>query len=96
MSPAELQQKLSAKEDLVLIDVRDSYEYEDYHIDMAINIPMDEVLANLEKIDKSKPVVFYCKTGLRGQATIYMLQKMHHYTNLINLEGGVEAYQSLN
>lgn len=95
ISPLELKQKLAAQEELLLVDVRDSFEFEEGHLP-AINIPMAEMFDNLDKLQKDKPVVFYCRTGLRGKALVYMLSKMYAYENLINLEGGYEAYHSLN
>lgn len=89
----ELQQWLDNKNDIQLLDIREPYEFEDGHLD-AINIPMDSVIDNLDKVAKDKPVVVYCKSGKRASAMVYMLEKMYGMDNLLILEGGYEAFIS--
>jgi phage shock protein E len=54
----------------VVIDVRTSYEFDLGHVPKSINIPVDRISANVERIkDMKKPVIFCCATGARsGQA----------------------------
>ncbi len=93
--PLELQQRLEAQEPIQLIDIRENYEFEEGHLP-AENIPMDELVANPNLIRRDVPVIVYCKTGKRGAAMVYMFKKMHSLDHIINLEGGYEAYTSLN
>jgi rhodanese-related sulfurtransferase len=87
----ELQIQLDSRKDIQLIDIREKYEFEDGHLD-AINIPMDSVIDNLDKITKDKPVIIYCKSGKRASAMVYMLEKMYSFENLLILEGGYDAF----
>ena len=77
--------------DLQVIDVRESYEYQNGHIN-SINIPMSEILEKYEKIKPNKTVVIYCQTGRRAAAVIYMLTKQFGFNNIFNLQGGYSAY----
>ncbi|WP_019553760.1 DsrE/DsrF/DrsH-like family protein [Propionispira raffinosivorans] len=49
-----------------LIDVRTDLEYENGHLSGAVNFPLDELRNRLIELDKTVPMVVYCKVGLRG------------------------------
>ena len=49
-----------------LIDVRTDLEYENGHLTGAVNVPLDELRTRLIELDKTIPMVVYCKVGLRG------------------------------
>lgn len=74
-----------------LIDVREPYEADISTIGGEL-IPMGEVLENVARIRKDIPVVVHCRSGKRSAAVIESLEKMHGYTNLHNLVGGILAY----
>ena len=87
----ELKDKLKNKEDFQLIDIREPYEYEDGALSNE-NIPLDNMMSSIDRISTTKPVVIYCQSGKRASALIYMLEKEHNLSNLINLEGGYATY----
>lgn len=59
----ELLSKLE-NEKLNLIDVRDKYQYNTGHIEGAINIPSNFLIANPENyLDKNKTYYLYCYSG---------------------------------
>ena len=51
-------------EDALLVDVRESYEWEAGHIDQARYVPLDELSALAAELEG--PVVFYCRVGGRS------------------------------
>ena len=54
----------------VLIDVRETSEYEEGHIPGAVNIPLRTLAQNLDKVPTDAPVMVYCASGHRaGMAT---------------------------
>lgn len=61
----------------VIIDVRTPAEYKGGHVKGSINIPLDEVERNIERIQKmGKPVVVCCASGMRsGRAASILKQK---------------------
>ncbi len=60
-----------------IIDVRTPQEYKMGHIQQAVNIPLDQIRNNAEKIRKmEKPVVTCCQTGSRsGRARSILKRK---------------------
>ena len=91
ISAQELQVKLKNKEDFQIIDIREPYEYEDGALSNE-NIPLDKMMSSIDRISTDKPVVIYCQSGNRASAIIFMLEKEHNLSNLINLEGGYATY----
>jgi adenylyltransferase/sulfurtransferase len=92
ITPLDLKEKFDDKNELVLIDVREEIEHNDFNIG-GILIPMNTVFEQIEKIPKNKPVVLYCAKGIRSAMVIQRLEEKYGYTNLINLSGGVYAWQ---
>ena len=86
----ELKQKLEDKEDFQLIDVRDKHEYDFVNIGGEL-IPVNKILDNIAKVSKDKPVILYCKTGVRSAKAIRALEEKG-FINLFNLKGGIVAY----
>jgi len=89
----ELKNLIDSKADFQLIDVRDYFETEIASIGGEL-IPMDEVEDSIEKINKNKQVVIYCRSGVRSSMTIQMLEQKG-FSNLYNLKGGILAYADI-
>lgn len=49
-----------------LVDVREQHEWDEGRIEGAVHIDLNSLGANASKIDKSRPVVFQCKSGGRS------------------------------
>jgi rhodanese-related sulfurtransferase len=64
--PAELADLMGRDEDLQVIDVRETYERDAGHIAGTVHIPMVELTARADEIDRERPVVFYCRVGARS------------------------------
>lgn len=92
ISPAELIQKLSDKEDILLIDVREPEEHKAFNIGGRL-IPLPDIMSHANEIPKDKLVVLYCKMGIRSKIAIQRLSDKYGFTNLINLAGGMEAWK---
>lgn len=60
VSLGELEQMVEA-ENVLLLDVRPSIEYDFGHITGAVSIPMNELMANLRNIAKDKEIIAYCR-----------------------------------
>jgi rhodanese-related sulfurtransferase len=90
ISVQELKEKLDKGEDFQLIDVREDFEYEMSNLGGTL-IPLGGILIEVEKIDKTKPVVVMCRSGKRSAAAIMQLEQ-HGFTNLANLKGGILAW----
>ena len=88
----ELKHKIDNAEDFQLVDVRESYEHEDFNIGGEL-IPLHEITLQIAQIATEKPVIIYCRKGIRSQIAIQRLQQKFPFTNLINLIGGTEAWK---
>ena len=81
------------RDDVVLIDVREQYEYDEAHIPGVTLIPLGTVPQNLDKIPTDKTVILTCRSGNRsGQATEFLRQ--NGYDNVHNMSGGINAWKA--
>ena len=80
-----------------LIDVRTPEEFNEGHIKNALNIDFYEsdFLTQMNKLDKSKPVYVYCRSGGRSGKTALQLKKQG-FTEVYDLEGGILDWKENN
>ncbi len=75
----------------VLLDVRTKEEYNDYHIEGSVNIPLDNLNAVNQRIaDKNTPIFVHCLSGARSADAARYL-KVQGYNSVKNI-GGINAY----
>ena len=76
--------KLVLSKGAKIIDVRTASEFSGGHVNGAINIPLDKISSNIDKIKNyKKPIVLCCASGMRSaQATNQLKQN------------GIEAYNA--
>jgi len=74
-----------------LLDVRTKAEYQRGHIDGFVNIPLDSLRENLDKLDKTKPIYVDCMSGQRSYLACRILQENGFDT--YNLSGGYRLYE---
>ncbi|WP_135078756.1 rhodanese-like domain-containing protein [Terasakiella sp. SH-1] len=88
---ATLKQYRADSHDHVVLDVREPAETAAQSFDGALEIPMNEVPQNLDKIPQDKTVVVMCHLGGRSmQVTGWLRQQ--GYDNTTNLRGGIDAW----
>jgi rhodanese-related sulfurtransferase len=58
---AELRRRLTAGDELVVVDVRPYEEYEAGHIAGAVSIPLDELSDRIDELPEDAEVVAYCR-----------------------------------
>ncbi|MCW3107144.1 MAG: rhodanese-like protein [Segetibacter sp.] len=92
ISVKQLKEKLTQSDEFFLLDVREDFEHEDFDIGGRL-IPLDEVMTKAAEIPTDKPVVVYCRKGIRSQIAIQRLEDKFGFTNLINLQGGLEKWE---
>lgn len=73
----------------VLIDVRETWEYEKGHVPGAINVPMSEIAKRLAEVPDN--VVLVCASGSRS-AHVAGYLALHGYQKVANLVGGTAAW----
>lgn len=80
-------------ENVTMLDVRTSEEFNSGHIDGFKNIPVDELRERLEEIEKNKPVYLICQSGLRSYIASRILEGNGFDT--YNFSGGFRFYDSV-
>jgi len=93
MNVKELKEWQNSGKDFQLIDVREQHEFDDANMDGEL-IPLGSIPEHIDKISTEKPVVVHCRSGKRSANAISYLQSNHGFDNLINLEGGIIAWQN--
>ena len=80
------------RRDLVIIDVREPFEWDEGHIDGALHLPMSEALARKDLVPDGRPKAVVCAGGLRSSTVISALSRAG-LTNFHNVIGGMTAWQ---
>ena len=103
ISPDELKAKLNAKEDFLLVDVRESSEFEHGRISGAHLVPRGIIEAAADTSypkhypplsgARNQQVVVYCATSGRSAMAAAVLQMMG-YKNVLNLAGGYTRWET--
>lgn len=85
----------SAFAEAIWIDVRSTEEYAGDHIQGDINIPHDQIAAQIGKqvTDKNAEIVLYCRSGRRADMAKAELSALG-YTNISNKGGIADARQA--
>ena len=79
-------------DNVLVLDVREQWEYDEGHIPGVTLIPMGEVADRLSEIPTDKEVIVTCRSGNRsGQITDFLRQQ--GYDNVHNMSGGILAWQ---
>lgn len=91
MRPIEVHNKVKSGEELLIIDVRESFELELCKLENAIHIPMSKVPLQLNKIPKDKELVIMCHHGVRSMRIVNYL-KTQGITNIHNMDGGIDLW----
>lgn len=78
-----------------LIDLRGHDAYRSGHIVNARHIPLDEIDAKADKLDRKTPVIVYCDTGVTsGRAAERLVQQ--GFADVWQLRGGIAAWKREN
>jgi len=93
ITAAELKKRLDAGEKILLIDVREPWEYEVCRIGGARLIPIGTIPANLAVLDVEEPVICYCHHGMRSLDVAVWLQKQG-VESARSLAGGIDKWSA--
>jgi len=75
-----------------LLDVRQAWEYREFHLPGALHIPLSELLDRLGELDRDKPVITYCLAGGRSAAAASLLDG-EGFAEVFTMHGGVMAWR---
>ena len=80
-------------EKMQVIDARINKQYNECHVDRAVNIPHAELRKELETLDKDLLTITYCNKGVTGNASQNILIN-HGFNKVYNLSGGHKFYSA--
>ena len=92
MTPAQAQAGTAAAYSQ-FIDVRTPAEYAGGHAYRAVNIPLDVLSQNLDRIERNEPVYLICATGRRSKQAAEMLNAAG-YPRVVSISGGTAAWSA--
>lgn len=78
-------------DDVQFVDVRRVAEYRSGHAVKAINLPLDKLPNEIERLDPEKPTYVICQSGYRSSLGTSMLENAG-FRNLHNVVGGTAAW----
>src|SRR5688572_19507109 len=87
ISPSALHAQLQEGEEVVLLDVRMSWDHETQHPAGSLSLPLNELPYRMEELDPKKRYVLSCYHGYSSQDGVVFLME-HGFERVENLEGG--------
>lgn len=76
----------------VVIDVREPAEYVSGHAPAAASIPLGELVARVEELDRDETVYVICESGGRSAQAVEWLNTQGF--DAVNVEGGTSAWRN--
>jgi len=93
ISPKELKARLDNGDKLVLVDVREEWEYSLAKLEGSTLIPLGTLPQSLARLSHDSEIVAICHHGMRSaDATNFLLQQ--GFTKVKNLVGGIDAWST--
>jgi len=89
----ELKNLVESDEKVQIVDARVSKQYDEAHVDNAVNVPHKNLRDAMETLDKDEVVVTYCNKGVTGNAAQNIFIN-NGYKKVYNLSGGHKFYSS--
>lgn len=68
-------------------------EYKEKHISGVRSVPLDELERHVGEFKDKKTIYVHCRSGRRGMAAIQKLSKLGVQAELVNVEGGILAWE---
>ena len=91
ITPTELNAELQSSNPPTIVDVREAYELEISALPNAIHIPLGQLPARLNELDRESDLVILCRVGGRSaQATNYLIQ--NGFTKVRNMTSGINGW----
>ncbi|HEY7531347.1 MAG TPA: rhodanese-like domain-containing protein [Nitrospiraceae bacterium] len=91
ISPTELKTRLDKGEKLVLLDVREQWEYDLAKLNGSILVPLATLPQAISKLNRDSEIIAICHHGMRSaDATNFLVQQ--GFPKVKNLVGGIDAW----
>lgn len=83
----------ASNESVAFINVCTPAEYKERHIQGVRNIPLDTLAQHVAELNQKATVYIHCRSGNRGKKAIETLEALGVTAELVNVEGGLLAWQ---
>jgi len=90
ITTTELAERLAAGP-VVLVDVREPYEFAAGHVPRAVNVPLGQIRARAGEFDSSAETYVICQSGHRSATATKQLVKAG-FLNVAGVRGGTSAW----
>ena len=91
ISVSDASAMIQSSTNLLIVDVRTPGEFAQGHLKDAINIPLSDLPLRIDELDRNRPVLVYCQTGVRSaQASTILVNA--RFTQIYDMEGGLNAW----
>jgi rhodanese-related sulfurtransferase len=91
IKPADVKERLDRGESLVLVDVREQWEYDVCRIEGARLVPLSSLAASLNTLPDVDEVICYCHHGMRSLDAAAWL-RFQGFAKAKSLAGGIERW----
>jgi len=78
---------IASNKPVFVLDVRQQDEYDAGHVDSAVLIPSNDLPGRYSELPKDKPIVVYCRSGIRSARAVAFL-RAQGFANAFSLAGG--------
>jgi len=80
--------------DLLILDVREQYEYDESHLYNATLIPLGQIDSRASELMpyNETEIIVYCRTGARGAVASQNLAGNYNFTKVFNMDGAITAW----
>jgi|LNFM01.1.fsa_nt_gb rhodanese-related sulfurtransferase len=86
--------QLINRRDALVVDVRDTGEFEAGHLAGARHVPEKQLTERLRELEKfrERPIIVTCRSGTRSGVAVQVLRR-HGFKEAVNLGGGIGAWE---
>ena len=91
ISPRMLKEWTDNGKEVLMLDVREPFEYEIAHLSNARLIPLGQLAGRVNELDTASAIVVYCHTGQRSAQAVRFLNGLG-FKKAKNLKGGIKAW----
>jgi len=92
LSPDECKKHLEqAETSPLLLDVREPWEYRIVHLEGSQLVPMREIPAIVDALDRHQEIIVICHHGIRSRQVALFLEHQG-FSDVVNLSGGLDAW----
>ncbi len=86
-------EQLAASPHPLVVDVRSSREWNEGHVEGALNLPLSQLSDRLQELPSDQPLIVYCASGYRSTIATSLIRREGR-DEVLNLVGGLGAWDS--